>query len=50
MQQLKRSLAAFAYMTTIQAGEFWVAEIPFTNGAGYKKRPVHTKNLRKSVK
>ena len=25
---------------TIQAGEFWVAEIPFTNGLGTKKRPV----------
>ena len=27
-------------MTTIQAGEFWVANIPFTNGLGSKKRPV----------
>lgn len=25
---------------TIQAGEFWVAEIPFTNGLNTKKRPV----------
>lgn len=25
---------------TIQAGEFWVAEIPFTNGLDTKKRPV----------
>jgi mRNA interferase MazF len=25
---------------TIQAGEFWVAEIPFTNGLSTKKRPV----------
>jgi mRNA interferase MazF len=24
----------------IQAGEFWVADIPFTNGSGSKKRPV----------
>jgi mRNA interferase MazF len=27
-------------MTTIQAGEFWVADIPFTSGGGSKKRPV----------
>jgi mRNA interferase MazF len=27
-------------MTTIQAGDFWVAEIPFTSGAASKKRPV----------
>ncbi len=27
-------------MTTIQAGDFWVAEIPFTSGAAAKKRPV----------
>jgi mRNA interferase MazF len=27
-------------MTTIQAGEFWIAEIPFTSGATAKKRPV----------
>ncbi|WP_017314497.1 type II toxin-antitoxin system PemK/MazF family toxin [Mastigocladopsis repens] len=27
-------------MTTIQPGEFWVADIPFTSGGGYKKRPV----------
>ena len=25
---------------TIQAGEFWVADIPFTSGSGSKKRPV----------
>lgn len=25
---------------TIKAGEFWVAEIPFTNGISTKKRPV----------
>jgi len=24
----------------IRAGEFWVAEIPFTDGSGSKKRPV----------
>ena len=27
-------------MMTIKAGEFWVAEIPFTNAASSKKRPV----------
>jgi mRNA interferase MazF len=27
-------------MTTIRAGDFWVAEIPFTSGAASKKRPV----------
>lgn len=27
-------------MTTIQSGEFWIAEIPFTNGISSKKRPV----------
>ena len=27
-------------MTTIQAGEFWVADIRFTNASGSKKRPV----------
>ena len=27
-------------MTTIQAGDFWVAEIPYTSGAASKKRPV----------
>ncbi|MEH1810666.1 type II toxin-antitoxin system PemK/MazF family toxin [Nostoc sp.] len=27
-------------MRTIQAGEFWVADIPFTSGGGSKKRPV----------
>jgi len=27
-------------MTTIQPGEFWVANIPFTDGSGSKKRPV----------
>ena len=27
-------------MTTIRAGDFWVAEIPYTNGASSKKRPV----------
>lgn len=25
---------------TIQPGEFWVADIPFTNASGSKKRPV----------
>ncbi|BAZ25817.1 hypothetical protein NIES4073_67230 [Kalymmatonema gypsitolerans NIES-4073] len=25
---------------TIQPGEFWVADIPFTSGGGSKKRPV----------
>jgi mRNA interferase MazF len=25
---------------TIQPGEFWVADIPFTDGRGSKKRPV----------
>jgi mRNA interferase MazF len=25
---------------TIQPGDFWVAEIPFTDGRGSKKRPV----------
>jgi mRNA interferase MazF len=24
----------------IQPGDFWVADIPFTNGSGSKKRPV----------
>ncbi|WP_016952117.1 type II toxin-antitoxin system PemK/MazF family toxin [Anabaena sp. PCC 7108] len=27
-------------MTTIQPGEFWVADILFTSGASYKKRPI----------
>lgn len=27
-------------MMTIQAGDFWVADIPFTDGSGSKKRPV----------
>lgn len=27
-------------MTTIQPGEFWVADIPFTSGANSKKRPI----------
>jgi mRNA interferase MazF len=27
-------------MTIIQAGEFWVADIPFTSGGGSKKRPI----------
>ncbi|MFM7363013.1 MAG: type II toxin-antitoxin system PemK/MazF family toxin [Cuspidothrix sp.] len=27
-------------MMTIQAGEFWVAQIPFTSGVSSKKRPV----------
>ena len=27
-------------MTTIQAGEFWVANIPFTSGGDSKKRPI----------
>lgn len=25
---------------TIEPGDFWVANIPFTSGAGFKKRPV----------
>ena len=27
-------------MTTIQAGDLWVAEIPYTNGVASKKRPI----------
>ena len=27
-------------MTTIHPGDFWVADIPFTNGSASKKRPV----------
>ncbi len=27
-------------MMSIQAGDFWIAEIPFTIGLGSKKRPV----------
>jgi mRNA interferase MazF len=27
-------------MITIRPGEFWVADIPFTDGSGSKKRPV----------
>ncbi|MDF5728098.1 MAG: type II toxin-antitoxin system PemK/MazF family toxin [Rhizonema sp. PD38] len=27
-------------MTTIQAGEFWVANISFTSALGFKKRPI----------
>jgi mRNA interferase MazF len=27
-------------MMTIKAGEFWLAEIQYTNGADAKKRPV----------
>lgn len=27
-------------MMTIQPGEFWVADIPFTDATGSKKRPV----------
>lgn len=27
-------------MTTIQAGDFWVAEITFTGGVMSKKRPI----------
>lgn len=27
-------------MTTIRAGNLWIADIPFTNGAASKKRPV----------
>ncbi|MDZ7343427.1 MAG: type II toxin-antitoxin system PemK/MazF family toxin [candidate division KSB1 bacterium] len=27
-------------MTTIQPGEFWLADIPFTDGSVSKKRPV----------
>jgi mRNA interferase MazF len=27
-------------MTTINPGDFWVANIPFTNGAESKKRPL----------
>ncbi len=25
---------------TVQPGEFWIANIPFTGGSGSKKRPV----------
>jgi mRNA interferase MazF len=25
---------------TIRPGEFWVADIPFTDGSGSKKRPI----------
>ena len=25
---------------TIRPGEFWVADLPFTDGSGSKKRPV----------
>jgi mRNA interferase MazF len=28
------------YMMTIKAGEFWLAEIQYTNGVDTKKRPV----------
>ncbi len=27
-------------MMIIQSGEFWIAQIPFTNGVSSKKRPV----------
>ena len=27
-------------MMTIQAGDFWVAEIRFTDGSASKKRPI----------
>ena len=27
-------------MMTIQSGEFWIAQIPFTDGSSSKKRPV----------
>ncbi len=27
-------------MTTIQAGDFWIADIPFTDHTASKKRPV----------
>ena len=27
-------------MTTIEPGDCWVANIPFTNGADSKKRPI----------
>ncbi|AFZ06655.1 hypothetical protein Osc7112_2191 [Oscillatoria nigro-viridis PCC 7112] len=27
-------------MTTIEPGDFWVAKIPFTNGADSKPRPI----------
>jgi mRNA interferase MazF len=27
-------------MTTIEPGDFWVANIPFTSGADSKKRPI----------
>ena len=27
-------------MTTISPGDFWVADIPFTNGSASKRRPV----------
>ncbi|GCL38868.1 hypothetical protein SR1949_39870 [Sphaerospermopsis reniformis] len=29
-------------MTTIQPGEFWLADIPFTSGVSSKKRPVQS--------
>ena len=29
-------------MTTIQPGEFWIANIPYTSGTSSKKRPVLT--------
>jgi mRNA interferase MazF len=28
------------FMTTIQPGELWIADIPFTSGASSTKRPV----------
>jgi len=27
-------------MTTVRPGDFWIADIPFTDGSGSKKRPV----------
>jgi mRNA interferase MazF len=30
------------FMTTIKAGELWIAEITFTDGSASKKRPVLT--------
>ena len=27
-------------MTTIEPGNFWVANIPFTNATGSRKRPI----------
>src|SRR6478752_8686579 len=29
-----------AYTMPIRPGEFWVADIPFTDGSAFKKRPI----------